>query len=216
MSLNGMKLHIYAGSGLEDIVDGPLRTGPARGVAAFAQPSGLTSDDRYLYIADSEGSSIRAIAFHRNGHASTLLGTAQLPKERRLFTFGDRDGITRQALLQHPLGVARWKNHLFIADTYNNKIKDLDLEKSTIRTLAGASTPGATDSPARFDEPAGLSVAADMLYVADTNNHLIRTIAIKNGGKVRTLQFPKLNPPGQSTNQKKEQSNSKLQETVPK
>ena len=174
MSLDGARLQTYAGSGLEDIVDGPLwaRKPFESGVAAFAQPSGLTSDDQYLYIADSEGSSIRAIPFHRNGRATTLLGTAELPKARRLFTYGDQDGTTSQALLQHPLSVARWQNHLFVADTYNNKIKDIDLERSTIRTIAGESTPGNTDSPPRFNEPAGLSVAAGTLYVADTNNHL--------------------------------------------
>jgi thiol-disulfide isomerase/thioredoxin len=88
MSLDGTRLHTYAGSGAEDIVDGQLRPRKAfeSGVAAFAQPSGLTVDREYLYVADGEGSSIRAIPFRQSGKAKTVLGTSGLPKAQRLFT----------------------------------------------------------------------------------------------------------------------------------
>lgn len=42
----------YAGTGREDIKDGPL------GFANFAQPSGLATDGKNLYVADSEVSSV--------------------------------------------------------------------------------------------------------------------------------------------------------------
>jgi hypothetical protein len=55
--------------------------------------------------------------------------------------------------------------------------------------------PGKSDDPATFDEPAGISYAAGKLYVADTNNHFIRTIDLKNGNRVATLNIDGLNPP---------------------
>ena len=44
----------------------------------------------------------------------------------RLFTFGDVDGPASQAKLQHPLGIVYYEGKLYIADTYNNKIKVID------------------------------------------------------------------------------------------
>ena len=191
MTLDGKHIQTFSGSGREDIVDGRIR--PAKvfeeGVAAYAQPTGLALGDSVLYVADSEGSSIRAISLRRGGTAQTLLGTAALPKQHRLFTFGDRNGPLNQALLQHPMCVAYWKDRLFVADTYNNQIKVIDLKTSEIATLAGGAVAGHSDEPSRFDEPTGVSVGGDILFVADTNNHAIRMIDIPKGGPVQTLSI---------------------------
>jgi hypothetical protein len=58
----------------------------------------------------------------------------------------------------------------------------------------GTGKPGKSDSPAAFDEPAGISYAAGKLYVADTNNHLIRTVDLKSH-EVKTLNIDGLAPP---------------------
>lgn len=168
----------YAGSGREDLLDGPafVADGGAMGAdpmrsAALAQPSGLATDGRQLYFADSETSSIRSVDLAR-GTVATWIGQG-------LFEFGDTDGDRRTARLQHPLGVELVDGVLFVADTYNDKIKRLDLTTGRIDTYAGTGDPGTTDGPrlqAQFDEPAGLSYAAGRLYVADTNNHAIRVI----------------------------------------
>ncbi|HEX4146762.1 MAG TPA: thioredoxin-like domain-containing protein [Pirellulales bacterium] len=186
----------YAGNGREDIVDGPLLPDAPyeMGFASFAQPSGLTADDAWLYVADSEGSSIRAVPFDPAQQVRTVLGTSQL-RAGRLFTFGDVDGHGAEVRLQHPLGVALRKGQLYVADTYNNKIKVIDLSQNTCQTLAGALQPGATDDPPRFDEPAGLSVTDDRLYVADTNNHAIRVIDLAHGNRVSTLAIAGLAVP---------------------
>ena len=93
MKLDGSAIGPYAGNGREDIVDGPLlpRQPYQQGYASFAQPSGLASDGTWLYVADSEGSSIRAVPLDMPGEVRTLVGTAKLPVAR-LFTFGDVDG----------------------------------------------------------------------------------------------------------------------------
>ena len=81
-----------------------------------------------------------------------------------------------------------------MADTYNNKIKTVDPVTGATRTLAGTGKPGKSDDPAAFDEPAGLSAAAGRLFIADTDNHLIRVINLKTG-KVVTLPITGLEPP---------------------
>ncbi|MEO8493477.1 MAG: hypothetical protein ABI614_00290, partial [Planctomycetota bacterium] len=196
MTLDPPRIFPYAGNCDEDIIDGPLlsRTPFQKGFASFAQPSGLTSDGRWLFVADSEGSSIRAVPFLVNDRVRTVIGTATLP-DNRLFTFGDREGTLAAGMLQHPLGVAYHNNHIYVADTYNNKIKAIDLTKLTISTIAGDFESGRTDQPARFDEPAGLSIAADKLYVADTNNHLVRVIDLASDYAVKTLDIDGLKPP---------------------
>ena len=67
MTLDETAIGVYAGNGVEDIIDGPLapRQPYQPGFASFAQPSGLASDGTWLYVADAEGSSIRAVPFDR-------------------------------------------------------------------------------------------------------------------------------------------------------
>ncbi|HZL91933.1 MAG TPA: thioredoxin-like domain-containing protein [Pirellulaceae bacterium] len=195
MPLDEAEIGPYAGNGREDVVDGPLlpRMPYATGYASFAQPSGLTSDGTWLYVADSEGSSIRAVPFDSTQEVKTVVGTAELPLGR-LFAFGDEDGPRDKAKLQHCLGVAFAGGKLYVADTYNNKIKVVDPESGETRTLAGTGKPGCDDEAGSFDEPAGIAHAKGKLYIADTNNHLIRTIELASG-KVATLAIEGLAPP---------------------
>jgi YVTN family beta-propeller protein len=200
MSLNSDHIGPYAGNGTEDIVDGPRlpRTAFRKGFASFAQPSGLTSDGTWLYVADCEGSSIRAVPFRPNGNVVTVVGTAHLPKDR-LFVFGDRDGWARQMLLQHPLGVAYEGGRLFVADTYNHKIKEVNLKTPAAKTVAGTGRPGDSDRPPQFNEPSGLSAAGSKLYVADTNNNSVRVVDTANDFQTTTLTIEGLRPPKQDT-----------------
>lgn len=203
MPLDGSVIGPFAGSGREDILDGPLlpRRPYAEDHSAFAQPSGLASDGEWLFVADSEGSSIRAVPFDPKLHVKTIVGTADLPYGR-LFTFGDVDGPPGQARLQHPLGVVYRDGVIYVADTYNNKIKAVDAKTGELRTVAGTGEAGLKDDPAQFDEPAGITLAANRLYVADTNNHAVRVVDLSTG-KVSTLAIEGLSPPTPPAERKK-------------
>ena len=164
----------YAGSGLEGLLDGSL----AR--AAMAQPSGITTDGKLLYVADSEASAIRAIDIGAPGRVHTLVGEG-------LFEFGDVDGAWPRARLQHALGVTIYEGKLFVADTYNHKIKTVDLERNSVSTALGTGEPGWADgSEPQFYEPGGLSGAEGQLYIADTNNNVIRVADLQTR-RVSTL-----------------------------
>jgi hypothetical protein len=139
-------------------------------------------------VADSEGSTIRSLPFDGEGEVSTLVGLTGT-----LFDFGDIDGTGRNVRLQHPLGVAWWEGQLFVADTYNNKVKVIDVGGRTCRTVAGSGTPGSSDAvdgrQATFNEPGGITAAADKLYIADTNNHTIRVMTLAEPYPVSTLKI---------------------------
>ncbi len=148
-------------------------------LATLAQPSGLAlAPDGRLYFADSESSSIRwAEARIPGGRTGTISGS-----DAGLFDFGDEDGTGTAARLQHPLGVAFAPDGtLYVADTYNSKIKTVDVDTGETVTFAGGEQGWADGTDPRFYEPGGLSVIGDTLYVADTNNHAIRMIDLRAG-----------------------------------
>jgi thiol-disulfide isomerase/thioredoxin len=204
MPLTESEIGPFAGNSREDIVDGPLlpRQPFGTGFASFAQPSGLASDGRSLFVVDSEGASLRAVPLlaGANSEVSTIIGTADLPTSR-LFTFGDVDGAGQRVRFQHPLGLAFHGGMIYLCDTYNNKIKLIDPEQHSAKTFAGTGSAGHNDAPgkpgtaATFNEPCGLAYAAGKLYVTDTNNHLIRTIALDGNHQVGTLTIDGLAPP---------------------
>jgi DNA-binding beta-propeller fold protein YncE len=174
----------FFGSSQEGLIDAAYSS------AALGQPSGLTGDGQRLYVADSEVNAIRVADLDPDGTLATVVGGG-------LFTFGDRDGKGSQARLQHPLGVVYTHGLVYVADTYNHKIKRLDPRSGQLRTFAGTGHAGYRDGAAeeaQFYEPGGLSAAAGRLYVADTNNHRIRVIDVATGD-VSTLTLPRLTPP---------------------
>lgn len=148
----GDKLSLFAGTGQETLTDGP------RLKAAFAQPSGLATDGKNLFVLDSETSSVRKI--DPSGAVTTLVGHG-------LFVFGDQDGDGDKARLQHPIGLTYGDNALWVADTYNSKIKRVDPSTGLTKTIA-----------AGFSEPAGLAFTPGSLWVADTNRDRIARVEL--------------------------------------
>ena len=185
LDLDKQEVSTYAGSGREARLDG------ARDEAAFAQPSGLATDGKTLFVSDAEANIIRAIDLAAS-EVRTLVGGD-------LFDFGDSDGHGNDVRLQHPLGLTRWNDKLLIADTYNHKIKLLDPSARTVTSFAGTGKPGQADGTTpSFYEPGGLTIADDKLYVADTNNHAIRVLDLKTK-QTKTLTIKGLQPPETST-----------------
>lgn len=185
LTLDGEEKSVYpfVGSGREGLLDGRIMD------AQLAQPSGLDYADGMLYFADSESSSIRVVDLRENT-VHTLAG----PTDNDLFTFGDVDGEVGESRLQHALGVVAGEDDvLYVADTYNSRIKRLDPATTEIETIYGLGGMGGyrdgSADVAEFDEPGGLDYADGKLYVADTNNHAIRVIDLE-AGAVSTITFP--------------------------
>lgn len=170
---NGTEMVLpFAGTGQENIIDGTIKT------AQLAQPSGLYLHENTLYFADSEVSAIRKINLTENTVIS-IVGHG-------LFEFGHEDGSIDDALLQHPLGLCATKDAIFVADTYNSAIRVIDLKTSQVYTLIGKTEKNTVclpDNPQcdilALYEPSDVELYHDKLYIADTNNHLIRVFDLK-------------------------------------
>jgi thiol-disulfide isomerase/thioredoxin len=164
----------YSGTGRENILDGPHEK------SNFSQPSGLALRGGKLYVADSEISAIREVDTDPAGRVRTIVGTG-------LFDFGDKDGTGDEALLQHCIGLGWHQDVLYVADSYNHKIKIVDPKTRAVKTFLGDGRKGLEDgAKPRFHEPNGLSGWGDQLFIADTNNHAIRVVDLKTGS-VSTL-----------------------------
>ncbi|HTA77641.1 MAG TPA: thioredoxin-like domain-containing protein [bacterium] len=172
LNLKSLEAKIYAGSGHENIADEDNSK-----QAALAQTSGITTDGQQLYFVDSETSSLRQAGLPPAGGVSTFIGSG-------LFDFGDKDGPAKQAMLQHPIGIAFHDGLIYVADTYNNKIKAFNPQTGVISTILGGPKAGHQDGAASqtlLNEPCGLAFAGEKLYIADTNNNLIRVFDQKSG-----------------------------------
>ncbi|CAG0917228.1 unnamed protein product [Notodromas monacha] len=168
----------FAGSGCEEIRNNSY---PHR--AGFAQPSGIcySTETNCLYIADSESSAVREVSLS-TGAVKTVAGGSKDPKN--LFEFGDVDAESgKDARFQHPLGVT-WnsaKSCVFVADSYNHKIKTCDVPGGATKTVYAS---------AHNSEFGGIAYDAvkNLLYVADTNQHTILVGAMVNN----VLEFKSL------------------------
>ncbi|XP_076105032.1 NHL repeat-containing protein 2-like [Mytilus galloprovincialis] len=166
----------FSGSGQEENRNNSYPT-----KAGFAQPSGLVLSPTLglMFVADSESSTVRKVSL-KDGGVKALVGGEFDPMN--LFAYGDKDGKGYDCKLQHPLGVAiviEENGPLLIADSYNHKIKSVDLKTSICKTVIGPETDGDDVIKFQLNEPGGLCVSQDKVYIADTNNHHIRVLDLK-------------------------------------
>jgi DNA-binding beta-propeller fold protein YncE len=184
--LQETQLGPFAGNGREALVDGGQLE------ASFNQPSDLAFGLGHLFVADAEAGAIRAIALSAEPQVMTLVGQG-------LFEFGDVDGTGGEVRLQHPTGLAfrPEDNLVYIADSYNHKVKLLDPTNGQVMTVIGSGQVGRADgrfSEAELYEPEGLCAAvgatgwssgatspSSLLYIADTNNHAVRVADLATG-----------------------------------
>ncbi|XP_058082802.1 protein SUPPRESSOR OF QUENCHING 1, chloroplastic isoform X5 [Magnolia sinica] len=186
----------FSGDGFERNLNGSSAAS-----TSFAQPSGISlfPDSLEAYVADSESSSIRALDLKTGG--SRLLAGGDPVFSENLFKFGDHDGSGSDALFQHPLGVLCGKDgQIYIADSYNHKIKKLDTVSKRVVTLAGTGSAGFKDGSAllaQLSEPSGLVEAGNgKFFIADTNNSIIRCLDLNEKDAVlRTLELKGVQPP---------------------
>ena len=164
------------------------------GLAAFAelnQPTGLALDAQgNLYIADSANNVIRRVDT-RTGIITTVAGDVAADQASDgLGGFSGDGGPATSAQLNDPQGVAvDGAGDLFIADTFNNAIREVT-PNGTISTVvnsasagggipaAGGESSGAAPTASRLNTPYGVAVdqSTDVLYIADTTNSKIAAV----------------------------------------
>jgi sugar lactone lactonase YvrE len=149
--------------------------------AQFNTPSAIAIDSSSnLYVADTGNNRIRKIS--PDGLVTTLAGNGAA---------GHADGPALSASFDGPIGVAvDQRGTVFVADTYSDRIRKIDLN-GQVTTIAGGVGTGLADgssNAAMFDTPSGIIVTADgTLIVADTGNNCLRRIL--TDGQVSTLTY---------------------------
>jgi hypothetical protein len=145
-----------------------------------------------IFFSDQNSNKIRKVSTTTN-IISTFVGTGS-------YGFHGDGGSSTAATLSHPscIWINTFKNRLFITDTFNHRIRGVDLSSSTIVTVAGSGVSAPSDgsfagdggaaTSAKLRQPAGVwsGDSAGSIYIADTYNHRIRLVD-GSSGIIRTI-----------------------------
>jgi class 3 adenylate cyclase/DNA-binding beta-propeller fold protein YncE len=167
----------YAGTGRSG--DGPY--GGAATAADLDHPTALALDPQgRLYIVASN----RVLRVNANGTIVSIAGTG-------VAGFSGDGGPATLAELNTPAAIAfDPEGDLFIADSQNNRIREVDL-KGIIGTFAGNDGPGLSGDgnlaiKAELSDPMGVAVGfGGVVYIADSGNNRVREVDAS--GRITTL-----------------------------
>lgn len=156
--------------------------GPADQAKMDIPNSIVFAPDGMTYVSDQGNQRIRRIT--PDGIISTLVGSGDQ---------GFADGVGEEAMFNNPKGpdaspggkiiLDQDGTSLYMADTFNNRIRKIDIATRTVTTIAGTGDAGYVGDGgmainAQFNGPTDLVLTHDNdLYIADSKNHVIRKIA---------------------------------------
>jgi len=170
-TMNNSIRKIVIATGVVTTLAGPGAVGNGA-LATFNNPFGITTDRTNIYVADTVNNMIRQIVI-ATGAVTTLAGSV---------TSGAADGTGTSASFNNPYGITTDGINLYVADTYNHKIRKIVISSGVVTTVAGTGTFGSVNnnsgSLAKFDYPRGITTDGTNLYVADTTSQLIRKIVL--------------------------------------
>jgi hypothetical protein len=85
--------------------------------------------------------------------------------------------------LRFPMGIAANQQYLYVVDSGHHRVLECT-PSGRIHRQFGSGGPGFIDGPmelAAFQNPQGLCLQRDALYIADTGNHAVRRIKLSTG-----------------------------------
>jgi len=186
---------VVAATGLIQTVAGTPGTagysgdGGAATSAVLANPNAVLVDGSgNIYIGDTGNSAIREV-IASTGNIQTIAGTpTKTCDDSQTPGCGD-NGPATSAYLNFPNGIFRdAAGDIFIADTFDNAIREVSAATGTIQTVAGTiGTPGfsgdgAAATSALLNSPYGVFLdASNDILIADSDNAAIREVVAATG-----------------------------------
>jgi sugar lactone lactonase YvrE len=146
--------------------------GPAH-QATLNEPAALAVDDAgRLYVADQSNHRVRVVDL-KSGVIRTVAGTG-------IATYDGDGKAAVDTALAGPSGLALMDNRLYIADTFNGRVRCVELSSGLMTTVAGDGGVYRYESPSDAPSPSlsrQTGIALDhegSLFLTDSDNHLVR------------------------------------------
>ena len=171
---------VYAGTGAAGAADGPSTT-----VATFSFPGGLALDAEGALFVGSQSLPVIRMVSTDGATVSTVAGVNG--------EAGSTDGPIADARLSAvPVDVAIAPDgRVFIADTFNNRIRVINAARTEVSTYAGTGEQGTRNgaalTEAQLDQPITVAFAPDgrLLFMDQNRNDVIRVVSA-DGATVST------------------------------
>eukprot|EP01006_Ploeotia_vitrea_P063303 TRINITY_DN85282_c0_g1_i1.p1 TRINITY_DN85282_c0_g1~~TRINITY_DN85282_c0_g1_i1.p1 ORF type:complete len:331 (-),score=40.15 TRINITY_DN85282_c0_g1_i1:112-1104(-) len=142
--------------------------------AQFNWPCNVIFCGEYLIIADTHNNRIRKFSLATN-QVDTLCGNGNA---------GFKDGPAGEAEFNYPQGLCvsvTGETVLYVADTFNCRIRQVDVNSGAVSNFAGTGEAGYSDDTAAtslFENPQDVACDSEgNIFVADTDNNRIRMVS---------------------------------------
>jgi hypothetical protein len=135
----------------------------------FKGAQGITFTNGNFYITDASNNTIDLVT--ASGGVATVFAGSVTP--------GSVDATGTSASFFNPIGITTDGTNLYVADTVNNKIRQIAISSRAVTTVAGTGANGGTDGPgasATFSTPSGITTDGTSLYNIDTGKNTVRKI----------------------------------------
>ena len=148
-----------------------------RRTASVLADGGMIDPEGFVVGRLRRRSTSTATPFRSSTSSSAPIGPTHAQQEADLLHQGaSGEGIDSPLWFPGKVLADGASNRLFIADSTHHRIVVTDLEGKKL-AIAGTGKAGHTDGAfeqASFNDPQGMALDGDILYVADRKNHLIR------------------------------------------
>ena len=179
----GIITNASPGSGTANPMSQTALGTPAAVGPRFSQPSALASDPHgNLYVTDKLSGTVRRMSSAAGSPAIIAGSSIGAPG------YSGDNGQATSARFDLPSGMAfDATGNLYIADTANNRIREVAAATGVVTTIAGDGTAGYSGdggpaAHAQLSGPAALATdSKGNLYIADTGNSAIRKLDIRTG-----------------------------------
>ncbi len=169
-------------TGVITVIAGTLGVNGPASSGLLYDPRGIALDGNLIFIADRDNNAVEELNL-TTGSLTTIAGNG---------TFGDAGdgGPAIDAELASPSAVAvdSTGQNVYIADTFNNAIREVNLASGIITTVAGTlgtagfSGNGGPATSATLFDPSGLVVdRSGNIYIADSDNDVVREVNASTG-----------------------------------